>query len=122
MLAFVRQRRATHPRDLQAAFGRETTRNGWGGLSKAATQALDALLHHGLVRVSGREGGIRVYGPTAPQDQALSPVSRLARWRWSWPTCSPRCGCRVVGHHVAPGALPVWPGLDRARWRCGPVV
>ena len=79
VLAFVRQRRATHPRDLEAAFGRETTRNGWGGLSKATTRALDALLHHGLVRVSGREGGIRIYGPAAPPEQALDPASRLAR-------------------------------------------
>ena len=78
VLAFVRHRRATHPRDLEAAFGRETARNGWGGLSKATTQALDALLHHGLVRVSGREGGIRVYDPTAAQEQALDPASRLS--------------------------------------------
>ncbi len=79
VLAFVRQRRATHPRDLTSAFGGETARNGWGGLSRATTRALDALLHHGLVRVSGREGGIRIYGPIAAQDQALDPATRLAR-------------------------------------------
>ena len=38
MLAFVRGRPETHPRDLQAAFGRETARNDWGGLSKATTR------------------------------------------------------------------------------------
>ncbi len=57
VLAFVRARPETHPRDPQAAFGRETARNALGGLSKATTRELDTLLHHGLVRVVGRTAG-----------------------------------------------------------------
>ena len=79
VLAFVRERPKTHPRDLQEAFGRETARNAWGGLSKATTRELDTLLHHGLVRVVGREGGIRVYGPAPPPEQRLDPMERLSR-------------------------------------------
>ena len=79
VLAFVGDRTATHPRDLAAAFGRETARNAWGGLSKATTRALDALLHHGLLRVVSREGGIRVYGPIPQVDQELAPAERLSR-------------------------------------------
>ncbi len=79
VLAFVRGRPETHPRDLQEAFGRETARNAWGGLSKATTRELDTLLHHGLVRVVGRESGVRVYGPAPLPEQGLDPARRLSR-------------------------------------------
>ena len=79
VLAFVRERSETHPRDLQDAFGRETTRNAWGGLSKTTTRALDGLLHHGALRVVRREGGIRIYGPAPSPAQERGPVERLSR-------------------------------------------
>ena len=78
VLAAVRRGGIVHPRDLEAEFGRDRTVNGWGGFSKATTQALDALRHHGLVRVAGRRDGIRVYeaaeavaGPVAGRAEAL---------------------------------------------------
>ena len=79
VLAFVRARPETHPRDLVAVFGRETARNSWDGLSKATTRELDTLLHHGLVRVVRRESGVRVYGPAPPPGQGLDPARRLSR-------------------------------------------
>ncbi len=77
VLAFATARRETHPRDLEAAFGKATTVNGWGGLSKATTRALDALLHYGYLRVVGRESGIRVYAPSATATPDVDPAERL---------------------------------------------
>lgn len=52
-----------HPRDVdrQLAHGRVT--NYWGGSSSASTHMLDQLHYLGLVRVTRREKGIRLYGP-----------------------------------------------------------
>ena len=52
VLAFGRARGPTHPADLEARFGRERAVNGWGGVSKATTRALDQLRHFGLLRVA----------------------------------------------------------------------
>ena len=38
VLAFVRERGPTHPRALEAAFGREREVNAWGGFSQASTR------------------------------------------------------------------------------------
>ena len=77
VLAFAVGRPETHPRDLEAAFGRTTARNAWGGLSKATTRALDALHHHGHLRVVGREAGIRVYAPAVRAAAEHDPAERL---------------------------------------------
>ncbi len=61
VLEFVRARGPTHPRDLEARFGRDRAVNGWGGYSKATTRALESLRHYGLLRVARRRDGIRVY-------------------------------------------------------------
>ncbi len=61
VLEFVRARGPTHPRDLDARFGRDRAVNGWGGFSKATTRALESLRHYGLLRVARRRDGIRVY-------------------------------------------------------------
>jgi uncharacterized protein len=79
VLAFVRERRQTHPRDLEARFGRERAMNGWGGVSKATTRALQSLHHHGLIRVAKRRDGIRVYAPALPHGPRFSPEERLRR-------------------------------------------
>ena len=79
VLAFAAARRETHPRDLEAAFGRGTAVNAWGGLSKATTRALDALLHYGHLRVVGRESGIRIYAPAVTATFDIEPAERLLR-------------------------------------------
>ena len=76
VLAFVRARRLTHPRDLAARFGAERALNAWGGYSKATTRALEHLHHLGLLRVARRQDGIRVY-TTAPA--ATEPADRTAQ-------------------------------------------
>ena len=78
VLAFVRERGPTHPRALEAAFGRERAVNAWGGFSQASTRALESLRHFGLLRVQQRRNGIRVY-EAAPAASEVLPVAERAR-------------------------------------------
>ncbi|MBO1075063.1 DNA glycosylase AlkZ-like family protein [Roseomonas marmotae] len=66
VLDFVRGHGLTHPRDLEARFGRDRAVNGWGGFSKATTRALESLHHYGLLRVARRQNGIRLYEAALP--------------------------------------------------------
>ena len=77
VLAFVREHGPTHPAALERQFGATRQINGWGGLSKATTWALDTLLHHGLVRVARRDAGIRIYQATPEPQTELDPPARL---------------------------------------------
>ena len=77
VLAYVRDRGATHPRDLAERFGRERALNGWGSWSAATTRALQSLHYYGLLRVAQRRDGIRVYAPAAPHDERLSREERV---------------------------------------------
>lgn len=78
VLAFVRERGVTHPRDLWEVFGRTRVVNAWGGRSAATTRVLEELHYHGLVRVARRENGVRLYEPAPPLDAPLD-VSERAR-------------------------------------------
>lgn len=79
VLAFVRTRGPTHPRDLEERFGRERAVNGWGGFSKATTRALETLHHLGLLRVAHRRDGIRLYEATPPAPPAAETAERAGR-------------------------------------------
>ena len=61
LLAFVNERGAVHPREVDAHFSHGTTRNYWGGSSLATTHLLDAMHYKGLLRVARRESGVRIY-------------------------------------------------------------
>jgi uncharacterized protein YcaQ len=61
ILAHVRERGITHPRELHATLGKVSIRNGWGGSSAATTRMLEALQYRGKLRVARREAGIRLY-------------------------------------------------------------
>ncbi|EDY81772.1 hypothetical protein VDG1235_1390 [Verrucomicrobiia bacterium DG1235] len=50
-----------HPRDLDEHFGRRSVVNAWGGKSNETKRLLEELHHHGHLRVSRRDKGIRVY-------------------------------------------------------------
>jgi uncharacterized protein len=78
VLAFVRQHGRTHPRDVQAHFDHGRIKR-WGGNLNASTHLLDGLHYRGLLRVSRREGGTRVYQAIEHQPQNDSPEARLAR-------------------------------------------
>jgi len=115
VLAFVRDRGPTHPADLEARFGRERAVNGWGGLSKATTRALDSLRHYGLLRVAGRRGGIRIYEAAPPppaaadaQERALRLVLLVARLLTPVSLVSLRGALALMARHN-PGLGPLAP-------------
>ncbi len=61
VLAFVAERGAAHPREVDAHFAHGKVTNWFGGSSNATTQLLDDLHYRGLLRVARRDGGTRVY-------------------------------------------------------------
>ena len=79
VLDIVSAHERLHPRDLEMYLGREREINAWGGYSKATTRTLQALHYRGLLRISGREKGIRLYEPTATRSQQIEPSERLRK-------------------------------------------
>ncbi|MFN7916722.1 MAG: crosslink repair DNA glycosylase YcaQ family protein [Vicinamibacterales bacterium] len=74
VLDFIRARRQAHPREVDGHFDHGRATNYWGGSSNATTLLLDSLHYRGLLRVVGREKGIRLY---AVRDGAsLTPPTR----------------------------------------------
>jgi uncharacterized protein YcaQ len=61
ILAFVRERGAVHPREVDAHFLHGSVTNWFGGSSNATTQLLDHMHYRGLLRVARRDNGTRVY-------------------------------------------------------------
>jgi hypothetical protein len=76
LLAFVRERGAVHPRDVDAHFAHGRVTNYWGGTSSATTHLLEAMHYKGLLRIVRREAGIRIYGP---QQHGEAPAGAAAR-------------------------------------------
>ena len=80
LLAFVRERGAVHPREVDSHFSHGTVTNYWGGSSNATTHMLDAMHYRGLLRVARRDRGIRVYVAHEPHGpEAVDVVERRAR-------------------------------------------
>jgi uncharacterized protein YcaQ len=79
LLAFVRERGEAHPRDVDAHFAHGRVTNWFGGSSAATTQLLDALHYRGALRVTKREGGVRVYALREPAPPARGAAERRAR-------------------------------------------
>jgi uncharacterized protein len=61
LLDFVRERGEVHPRQVDAHFLHGTVVNYWGGSSSATTHLLEDMHYRGLLRVTRREQGIRLY-------------------------------------------------------------
>jgi uncharacterized protein YcaQ len=61
---------------VDAHFAHGTVTNYWGGSSSATTHLLDAMHYRGLLRVKGREAGIRIY---AAHQHAPGPDDRAGR-------------------------------------------
>ena len=88
LLAFVRERGRVHPREADAHFAHGRVTNYWGGSSSATTHMLEDLHYRGLLRIAGREQGIRIYAvrlrPEASAGQthdADGPADAAARAR-----------------------------------------
>ena len=76
LLAFVRERGVVHPRDVDRHFAHGTVTNYWGGSSNATTHLLERMHYRGMLRVAGRENGIRLYRVAEP---GCAPADRAAR-------------------------------------------
>lgn len=76
VLAFVRERGPTHPREVSAAFDHGRTQNYWGGESNATTHLLDGMHYRGLLRVAWREAGTRVYEAVERLPDERSPAQK----------------------------------------------
>ncbi|MEP7348314.1 MAG: crosslink repair DNA glycosylase YcaQ family protein, partial [Gemmatimonadaceae bacterium] len=57
LLAFIRERGPTHPREAQAAFEHGTVKGYWGNTLSASTQMLEAMHYRGMLRVVRRDSG-----------------------------------------------------------------
>ncbi len=79
ILEIVSTHKRIHPRELEAYLGRKREINAWGGYSKATTRTLQALHYRGLLRIAGRENGIRLYEPTTRNHEEIEPGERLRK-------------------------------------------
>lgn len=79
LLAFVRERGTVHPRDVDAHFAHGRVTNYWGGSSSATTHMLDRMHYKGVLRVAGREAGIRLYAAQETGDGVSGASARRAR-------------------------------------------
>lgn len=124
VLEFVREKGVVHPRDVDAAFDHGRTRNWFGGTSNASTELLDGMHYRGLLRVSRREGGVRLYAAReqtcAPEDPRAAHdfLIDVAVAKYA-PLPTPTLG-RLLSH--LGGGAPQWRGertaaLVRARGR-----
>jgi uncharacterized protein len=78
VLAFVRQHGHTYPKDVQAHFNHGRIKR-WGADLNVSSHLLEGLHYRGLLRVTRREAGTRVYEAVEHPPQDDSPDSRLAR-------------------------------------------
>jgi len=79
VLEFVRERGEAHPREVEERFSLGTVKNNWGGSSNTTTMLLDSMHYRGLLRVTRREGGIRVYAIHEHSGGPSDPAARRAR-------------------------------------------
>ena len=68
-----------HPRAVNQRFSRKSVKNAWGGSSQETKRVLEKLHHHGHLRVSRRENGIRLY--QVPEDCDQKTEDSLVRYR-----------------------------------------
>ncbi len=79
LLAFIREKGTVHPRDVDAHFAHGRVTNYWGGSSSATTHLLEKMHYKGVLRVAGRDAGIRLYAAREPGDEISGAQARRAR-------------------------------------------
>ena len=67
-----------HPRELEPHLGRRRQVMLGVGYSKETTRMLEGLHYCGLLRVAGREKGIRIYQAARAQEEILAPAEAAA--------------------------------------------
>lgn len=111
VLDFVAKNGPTHPKMLEASFGKTAHKNYWGGQSNLTTAMLDALHYRGRLRIAQRRNGVRVYElarhlepvfaqPVAPAVQALGLIDLLLRIHAPLPAASLRYVLTMLGRCV----------------------
>ncbi len=68
-----------HPREVDAHFAHGSVRNYWGGSSSATTHLLTRMHYGGLLRVAGRDAGIRLYAAHTHEPLPTARAERHAR-------------------------------------------
>ncbi|APW37417.1 cytoplasmic protein [Rhodoferax koreense] len=80
ILAFVRERGATHPKHVLEAFSHHGRMPGyWGGELNVGTQLLDGMHYRSQLRVLRRENGTRIYQHVQHPERDQSPEARRLR-------------------------------------------
>lgn len=80
LLAVVRERGPTHPKQLLEEFSHHGRMPGyWGGELNVSTQLLDGLHYRSQLRVKRRDAGTRVYEAVQHPEQEQSSAARQAR-------------------------------------------
>jgi hypothetical protein len=79
ILKTVRRHGAMHPKLLAQLFGSERRTNNWGGYSRVTKLALEELHERDLLRIAGREKGVRIYQAALPPSEQISAKERLRR-------------------------------------------
>jgi uncharacterized protein YcaQ len=79
VLDIVSRNKHLHPRDLEVSLGRDRETNAWGGYSKSTTRSLQKLHYLGLIRIAGREKGVKLYERAAFKHEVIYPDERLRR-------------------------------------------
>ncbi len=77
VLAFIHERGAVHPREVDAHFSHGKVTNWFGGTSNASTQLLDGMHYRGDLRIAKREGGIRIYAARAQHEAAPDALAAM---------------------------------------------
>jgi uncharacterized protein YcaQ len=127
VLEFIRDRKAAHPRLVDAHFAHGKITNWFGGSSNATTHLLDDMHYRGLLRIARREGGTRLYavraampaGSEMPIDARLDALVDVLLHKYApLPSAS-------LGHLLSllGGGVPQWvaqrgAALARAKARC----
>ena len=79
LLAFVRAREAVHPREVDDHFSHGSVTNYWGGSSSATTHLLNRMHYLGVLRVTRRAAGTRVYSAHSHAPGPVDAAGRRAR-------------------------------------------
>ena len=116
VLDFVRERGVVHPREVDLHFAHGKAKNWFGGSSNASTQLLDSMHYRGLLRIAGRDSGVRLYAarephaPAADADGALDALVDVVVGKYA-PLPERSLGELIV--HLRGGA-PQWSAGRRA--------
>lgn len=80
VLEFMREQGPVHPRIVDAHFAHGKITNWFGGSSNATTHLLDDMHYRGLIRVTRREGGTRIYAVRTSLAESCNTATAHARF------------------------------------------